>query len=92
MAIAYTRALLRAVLDGSLKDASFHADPFFGLMIPRDVPGIPNEVLDPRLSWPDSAAYDRAAAALAGRFQANFEAFAGLVGEDVKAASIRAAA
>ena len=61
-------------------------------MIPRDVPGIPNEVLDPRLSWTDQAVYDRTAADLVARFQANFEAFAGLVGEDVKAASIRAAA
>ena len=92
MAIAHTRALLRAVLDGSLKDAAFHADPFFGLMIPRDVAGIPNDVLDPRLSWADGAAYDRTAADLVARFQANFEAFASLVGEDVKAASIRVAA
>ncbi len=92
MAIAHTRALLSAVLDGSLENASFHADPFFGLMIPRDVAGIPNDVLDPRLSWADQAGYDRTAADLVARFQANFEAFAGLVGEDVKAASIRAAA
>jgi phosphoenolpyruvate carboxykinase (ATP) len=92
MAIAHTRGLLRAVLDGSLKDAAFHADPFFGLMFPRDVPGIPNEVLDPRLSWSDRAAYDRTAAELVARFETNFEAFSGLVGEDVKAASIRKAA
>ena len=92
MAIAHTRALLHALLDGSLKEATFHADPFFGLMIPRDVPGIPNDVLDPRLAWADRAAYDRTAAELVARFQRNFEAFASLVGEDVKAASIRSAA
>ena len=92
MAIGHTRGLLRAVLDGTLKDAEFHTDPFFGLMIPRDVPGIPNEVLDPRLSWSDTAAYDRTAADLVARFEKNFETFAGLVGDDVKAASIRKAA
>jgi phosphoenolpyruvate carboxykinase (ATP) len=92
MAIAHTRALLHALLDESLKDATFHADPFFGLMIPRDVPGIPSDVLDPRLAWADRAAYDRTAAELAARFQRNFEVFASLVGEDVKAASIRPAA
>jgi phosphoenolpyruvate carboxykinase (ATP) len=92
MAIAHTRGLLRAVLDGTLKDAAFHPDPFFGLMIPRDVAGIPNEVLDPRLSWPDRAAYDRTAAELVARFEKNFEGFAGLVGDDIKAASIRKAA
>ncbi len=92
MAIGHTRALLRAVLDGSLNDAEFSADPFFGLMIPRDVPGIPNEVLDPRRSWADPAAYDAQAADLVRRFEANFETFAGSVGDDVKAAAIRKAA
>ena len=92
MAIGHTRALLRAVLDGSLNHAQFAPDPFFGLMIPRDVAGIPNEVLDPRRSWADPAAYDRTAAELVGRFEANFETFAGAVGDDVRAAAIRAAA
>jgi phosphoenolpyruvate carboxykinase (ATP) len=92
MSITHTRGLLRAVLDGSLNDAQFHADPFFGLMIPRGVAGIPDEVLDPRLAWADRDAYDRAAADLVARFEKNFEAFAGMVGEDVRAASIRRAA
>ena len=92
MAIGHTRALLRAVLDGSLDRAQFSPDPFFGLMIPRDVPGIPNEVLDPRRSWADPAAYDATAAELVARFEANFETFAGAVGEDVRAAAIRKAA
>ncbi len=92
MAIGHTRALLRAVLDGSLDRAQFSPDPFFGLMIPRDVAGIPNEVLDPRRSWADPAAYDATAADLVGRFEANFETFAGAVGADVVAAAIRKAA
>jgi phosphoenolpyruvate carboxykinase (ATP) len=92
MAIQHTRALLRAVLDGTLKDAEFHADPFFGLMIPRGVAGIPDEVLDPRLAWPDRDAYDRTARDLVARFEKNFDTFAGAVGDDVKAAAIRAAA
>jgi phosphoenolpyruvate carboxykinase (ATP) len=56
------------------------------------VAGIPDEVLDPRLAWADRDAYDRAAADLVARFEKNFEAFAGMVGEDVRAASIRRAA
>jgi phosphoenolpyruvate carboxykinase (ATP) len=92
MAIAHTRALLRAVLDGSLRAAKFEPDPFFGLAVPRDVPGIPNEVLDPRQAWADRDAYDRTARDLVARFEANFETFAENVGEDVRAASIRAAA
>lgn len=92
MAIGHTRALLKAALDGSLTGAEFHPDPFFGLMIPRNVPGIPNEVLDPRLAWIDRDAYDRTARDLVRRFEENFASFAGAVGEDVKAAAIRAAA
>jgi phosphoenolpyruvate carboxykinase (ATP) len=92
MSIRHTRALLRAALDGSLARAEFARDPFFGLMIPKAVPGVPPEVLNPRETWADKAAYDRTAKELVARFEANFEAFAGAVGEDVKAAAIRAAA
>ena len=92
MSIGHTRALLRAVLDGSLKQVSFVPDPFFGLMMPQDVPGIPNEVLDPRRAWADPAAYDRTARDLVGRFEQNFAKFQGGVSEDVKAAAIRVAA
>ncbi len=92
MGIGHTRTLLGAVLDGSLKHARYVQDPFFGLMLPQDIPGIPNEVLDPRQSWPDKAAYDRAAADLVSRFEENFATFQGAAAADVKAAAIRAAA
>jgi phosphoenolpyruvate carboxykinase (ATP) len=92
MAIGHTRALLKAVLDGSLRNSVFQPDPFFDLMIPRDVPGIPNDVLDPRGAWADKDAYDRTARDLVGRFEKNFANFVDLVGDDVKAAAIRAVA
>ena len=92
MPIKHTRALLRAVLDGSLAQAKFHADPVFGLMIPSGVPGIPDDVLDPRQAWVDKAAYDRTAGELAARFEANFATFQDGASEDVKASAIRAAA
>ena len=92
MSIQHTRALLNSVLDGSLKDARFERDPFFGLMFPQDVPGIPNEVLNPRLSWADKSAYDGAARDLVARFEKNFSTFDGMVNDEVRAAAIRAAA
>ncbi|MBX6743505.1 MAG: phosphoenolpyruvate carboxykinase [Acetobacteraceae bacterium] len=92
MSIHHTRALLRAALDGTLAQAEFVKDPFFGLMIPKALSGVPAEVLNPRETWADKAAYDRTAKELVARFEKNFETFAGAVGEDVKAAAIRAAA
>ena len=92
MSITHTRALLRAALDGKLDDAAYRDDPFFGLAIPEHVPGVPDEVLNPRAAWPDKSAYDKAAAALVKRFEDNFAAFSDLVGDNVKAAAIRAAA
>jgi phosphoenolpyruvate carboxykinase (ATP) len=92
MSIQHTRALLRAALDGSLAKAEFVKDPFFGLAIPKALPGVPAEVLNPRETWADKAAYDRTAKELVARFEKNFETFASAVGDDVKAAAIRAAA
>ena len=91
MPIRHTRALLRAALDGTLAHAKFHRDPFFGLLIPDSVPGVPAEVLDPRQAWADKAAYDAAARGLVARFEANFAPFAEHVGEEVKAIALRAA-
>ncbi|TCZ60928.1 phosphoenolpyruvate carboxykinase [Roseicella aquatilis] len=92
MSIHHTRALLRAALDGSLAKVEFVKDPFFGLMMPKSVPHVPAEVLNPRESWADKAAYDATASKLVGLFEENFKTFAGAVSEDVKAAAIRAAA
>ena len=92
MSIRHTRALLSAALDGSLSKVSFQTDPFFGLSIPLHVPGIPDEVLDPRESWADKSAYDNTARDLLARFEKNFSGFEGGVGPDVKAVALRAAA
>ncbi|MDN3565335.1 phosphoenolpyruvate carboxykinase [Paeniroseomonas aquatica] len=92
MSIKHTRALLRAALDGSLAKVEFETDPFFGLSIPKALPGVPAEVLNPRNTWADKSAYDRTAKDLVGRFEKNFEGFSGEVSEAVLAAAIRAAA
>ena len=92
MAIRHTRALLSAALDGSLSRVKFRTEPFFGLSIPEHVPGIPDDVLDPRQSWADKAAYDRMARELLGSFEKNFRAYEAEVGDDIRAVALRAAA
>lgn len=75
MPIRVTRALLSGVLDGSLRDAEFRADPNFGFSVPVSVPGVEDAILDPRETWADTAAYDRQAQRLADMFRRNFEKF-----------------
>jgi phosphoenolpyruvate carboxykinase (ATP) len=73
--LTHTRAMVDAVLGGKLADAPFSIDPVFGLEQVRQVPGVPEKILQPRLAWADPEAYDTRARDLAGRFLANFERF-----------------
>ncbi|MHB1262817.1 MAG: phosphoenolpyruvate carboxykinase (ATP) [Gemmatimonadaceae bacterium] len=73
MKLGYTRAMVRAALAGELDAVEAIADPVFGLQVPTSIPGIPAEVLTPKATWADGAAYDAQAAKLAGMFRKNFE-------------------
>jgi phosphoenolpyruvate carboxykinase (ATP) len=86
MKLSYTRAMVRAALAGDLDEVATAADPIFGLHIPSEVPGVPAEILNPRDTWADGAAYDAAATKLATMFKANFGRFEGQVGDEVKSA------
>jgi phosphoenolpyruvate carboxykinase (ATP) len=92
MKIGYTRALLRAALDGSLRNAPTRRDENFGVLVPQTCPGVPDQVLNPRATWRDKQAYDAMARQLCGRFHDNFRQFTPHVDEDVKAAGPRLAA
>jgi phosphoenolpyruvate carboxykinase (ATP) len=85
MKIGYTRAMVQALLEGALDDVPVRRDPVFGLDVPQRVPSVPTDVLDPRGTWPDGAAYDAQAAKLAAMFRANFERF-GAVAESIRTA------
>ena len=50
---------------------------------------MPTEVLDPRSTWKDRAAYDRTARKLAGMFHENFAQYADHVTPGVRAAGFR---
>ncbi len=84
--IAFTRAMIRAALEGSLQDIGFTKEPTFGLEIPLECPGVPTDVLNPRNTWKDGSSYDRAAAELAVRFKKNFEGFVKDVPADIHSA------
>ena len=91
MPISATRALLNAALDGSLNDAEFRQDPYFGFEVPVAVPGVESAILDPRGTWADKDEYDSTANKLVGLFIANFAKFETHVDQSVKEAAPTAA-
>ena len=84
MKIYHTRAMLKAAINGDLDGVEFVKDAFFGLSIPTSCPGVPSEVLNPRNTWADTAAYDKQAAHLVNLFEENFKQFADSVDEAVR--------
>ncbi len=75
MKLAYTRRMVDAVLNNQLDDVEYLEEPYFGLMMPAQVPDVPSDLLNPRNTWADKSAYDAKAKSLAEMFKANFEQF-----------------
>lgn len=84
MSIGHTRALVRAALSGALAKTPTRTEPYFGLAIPERCEGVPTEVLDPRRTWSDEAAYDMKARQLAAQFRQNFHQFESVVSREVR--------
>lgn len=87
MKLPYTRAMITAALEGKLDNVEFEAHPVFGMMMPKECPGVPAEVLNPRATWADKNAYDEKALDLAKQFRKNFEKYASGVSEEILAAA-----
>jgi phosphoenolpyruvate carboxykinase (ATP) len=75
MKLAHTRAMIQAALEGKLDGVDFTKEPVLGLEVPNAVPGVPTEVLMPRGTWADAAAYDKKAAELKDMFEKNYQKF-----------------
>jgi phosphoenolpyruvate carboxykinase (ATP) len=84
MPIKVTRTLLTAALDGSLRNAKFRTDPYFGFSVPVSVPGIEPHLLYPFKTWQNKAEFDKTARELVGMFQKNFVQFETQVDADVR--------
>ena len=84
MELGHTRAMIRAALSGELENVASETDPVFGLAVPTSIAGVPEEVMRPRDTWKDTAAYDAQARKLAGMFNDNFQQFAEQVSEGVR--------
>ena len=86
ISIAYTRAMLNAVLEGKLESVEYITDPIFHFKVPKSCPEVPSQVLDPASSWPSREAYMKRYRSLASRFIDNFKKFEDQAPDDVKRA------
>ena len=82
ISIAHTRAIVRAVVEGRLRDVPTRRDSIFGVHVPSAVPEVPADVLDPGSAWPNPDEYDRRARQLKAMFDDNI----GRIGEAASAA------
>ncbi len=87
MSLKYTRAMITAAMNGELANTEFEAHPTFGVLMPKAVPGVPSEILNPRQTWADKEAYDKKANELAQLFVKNFEKYASQANEEIMAAA-----
>ncbi|MGH9331700.1 MAG: phosphoenolpyruvate carboxykinase (ATP), partial [Vicinamibacterales bacterium] len=82
--IGHTRAMIHAALAGALDHVPYDTDKVFNLELPTQCPGVPEEVLTPRGTWKNGAAYDAQAAKLAKMFVDNFKTFEAEASPDVR--------
>ena len=86
MPIKVTRALLSAAINNRLDQAEFVKDANFGFSVPKAVPDVDQSYLNPRGTWKDAGAYDKAAKRLVNLFMENFEQHIPNVDDDVRSA------
>jgi phosphoenolpyruvate carboxykinase (ATP) len=87
MKLSLTRQIIDAIHNGTLVKAPTQKDPVFGFDVITECPGVPSEVLIPKNTWSDKAAYDAAANKLATLFTNNFKTYQGGVSPEVRAAA-----
>jgi phosphoenolpyruvate carboxykinase (ATP) len=90
MKLAYTRAMITAALNGDLNNVTYENHPVFGYAMPTTCPNAPTELLNPRNTWADKAAYDAQANKLANMFVKNFEQYANGVSAEILDAAPKA--
>ncbi|MET1218850.1 MAG: phosphoenolpyruvate carboxykinase (ATP) [Glaciecola sp.] len=75
ISIKATRAIIDAILDGSIDEAQTLTIPTFNLEVPVALNELNKDILDPRESYEDAAQWTEKAQQLAGLFVNNFEKF-----------------
>ncbi len=75
ISIKDTRAIIDAILDGSIEEAETKNIPIFNLMVPTNLKNVNPEILDPRDTYANKSEWERKAQDLATLFIKNFEKY-----------------
>ncbi|KII81249.1 phosphoenolpyruvate carboxykinase (ATP) [Vibrio renipiscarius] len=75
ISIQDTRAIIDAILDGSIENAKTTHIPIFNLEVPTALPGVDPAILDPRDTYVDPLQWESKAHDLAQRFINNFDKY-----------------
>lgn len=75
ISIQATRAIIDAIMDGSIDEAETAVLPYFGLHVPQSVHDVDDSILNPQDTYEDKAEWGRKAQDLADRFITNFNKF-----------------
>jgi len=75
ISIKDTRAIIDAILDGSIEKAETKTIPYFNLEVPTALHDCDSNILDPRDTYADATEWEDKAKSLAQRFINNFEKF-----------------
>lgn len=87
MSLKDTRKMIQSVLDGSINNESYENFAVFNFQVPAKMEGIDSKILQPKNTWKDAAAYDKALNDLAQLFINNFKQFEAGVNEKIRQAA-----
>jgi len=75
MPLNHTRCMINWILSGEHQGANYHKDPIFNLSVPDHIEGVPDDLLDPGITWKDQGEFMNVANELKQDFEENFKKF-----------------
>ncbi|CAM2064041.1 phosphoenolpyruvate carboxykinase (ATP) [Sulfidibacter corallicola] len=72
-----TRAIITAILTGSIEDVACTTDKYYGFEVPTELSGVDSGLLNPVKTWEDEEKFHATARKLVQLFQKNFDKFDG---------------
>lgn len=85
--LSYTRAMIKAAMNGELNKVEYITHPVFKLSMPTKCPDVPNAILNPIDTWKNESEYNEVAGKLANLFVENFKKFEAKATEEIMEAA-----